>query len=157
MDESFTNISFMLASILTLILVNRNNHFLLEDDDDSSVESNEATLSENIGYVCEEQDTRRMEIYSTLLMNMEDKRDMVFEKMPTFNEMLSGRRRCYSADDIDALMLIPDQRIKSVFDEALKDLLELQRSESECKSACGSTIVSRVSQGTISSWDNMED
>ena len=148
-DSGFLNFSFMLASLLTLALLNRKN-FLEDYDSDSDrdeCDDNEIPVDR-----VDDTSEKRMQIYSTLLVNMENANEADFDRMPTFNEMMNGlaKRRCYSADDIDALGLIPDKRIKKVFDEALKELISLENEE---KSIGGMSTV--PSTDTMNSWDQI--
>lgn len=152
MEDGFLNLSFMLASLATLLLVNRKS--FLEDYDEvyeDEYEENEVPVdpaeTEHQASV-----EKRMQIYSTLLVNMDKAKEAEFDRMPTFQEMMtsSSRRRCYSADDIDALGLIPDKRIKGVFDEALKELVSMSL---EDKSISGISTVPSVD--TINSWDKL--
>lgn len=152
MEDSSMSITFLLASIATLIFVNRQNYWEEDDGYDSPDEDEENCIPINVDYTEEEQHDKRMQIYSTLLINMDNSRDIQFEVMPTFNSMLNGstRRRCYSADDIDALVLIPDKRIRGVFDQALREMVE-QRSidQSTCGDSTGGSC------DTYLSWDRL--
>ena len=150
-EDGFLNVSFMLASLMTLVFLNRRNH--LDDegylsDSDEELEDNEIPIDRD----CTAAVDKRMQIYSTLLVNMENAKEADFDRMPTFNEMMADttKRRCYSADDIDALCLIPDQRIKSVFDEALRELVAMDNEE---KSIGGISTV--TSTDTMRSWDKL--
>ena len=80
--------------------------------------------------------------YSVLLKHLEQTDEA--EYMPTFNQMLNQRPRSYSANDIDSLNLITDERLADALETDLDNALyheeePLPRPETPC------------------SWDKLDD
>lgn len=153
MDQFYLNFSFMLASVLSLVLLSRaqdSKGDLFEIESECS--DNECEVDTVAAQALPSKKYRQA--YSALLKKMERCQKEDFDRMPTFEEMMSesGRRRCYSADDIDALMLIPDKRIKTIFDSALEELLRATDTEDDLTD--GRTTPSIKS---IGSWDKMDE
>lgn len=152
MDQPFLNVSFMFASILSLVLLSR------KRSDDCELFDLESDCSDNeseidVDSLSTQAPMKHSFIYTTLLQNMDKEEKMDFDRMPTFEEMMNtGKRRCYSADDIDALDLMPDSRIKGIFDEALDELRRLN-SESEEETICDGRTTPSIK--SVCSWDHL--
>lgn len=148
MGDVYLNFTFMAASILSLVFLNQKKNEEVEDSD-SEFSDNEEMLDrdENVK-ILPPRPADHTEIYSTLLKGLDEATGKSFDRMPTFQEMMNPRRRCYSADDIAALDLLPDSRIKSSYDAALAELLSVSKLSDETRDT-------PISIATCASWDKL--
>jgi hypothetical protein len=92
---------------------------------------------------CSEQHYER---YKVLLKNLQQAPEIDY--MPSFNEMLQQKRpRSLSANDVDSLNLITDERLKSHLERALDEAL---------KDSDDETIIDSRPD-TPCSWDRMDE
>lgn len=149
MGDVYLNFTFMAASILSLVLLKQKKDEIDDSDSELEFSDNEEMLDQDENVKClPPRPADRTEIYSTLLKGLDDATGKSFDRMPTFQEMLNTRRRCYSADDIAALDLLPDNRIKSFYDAALTELMSISRFSDE-------TRHTPISIATCNSWDKL--
>ena len=148
--NAVSNFGFMLCTATALFFLtsgakgDQADNTEIDDDNEEEVilQDNQREISDNF------------EIYTMMLKDMQRAPDIQVERILSFNEMLNPRRRSYSADDLDALGLISDQRLQAVYDRALSEV-SLNTNVTEEYTVESDGRSSRMSDFSTDSWDRL--
>lgn len=149
--NAVSNFGFMLCTLTALFFLVGSSKDEDETTSDTS-DNEEEIILEN--YLNDPRTNANLEVYTMMLKDMTQAPDIRVERMPTFNEMLNPRRRSYSADDMDALVLITDRRLQSVYDRALSEVSLTSRATDEYVIDSDGRS-SRTSNFSADSWDRL--